>query len=793
MKTAIRFVIVTAVVVAAAVAAVFVATDPLWSTLAKPGARATRLATEQRRPRPDEPRPAEAVPLYSAGFADDSGFDLVTSFMAQDYDRGSLEDHRAAIRSRGPRGIASLQERLAQLSPDLAAADPRTAEARARLEMILGLVHMHEGQFDEAARLFQQARADGRRLPPETRSNLLAMLGVAALRRGEVENCVTCVGASSCIFPIAAEAQHRFPSGSRAAMGYFLDYLKERPEDLGIRWLLNVAAMTLGEYPSGVPGEYLIPLDRFRSPVPMGRFTNIAVEVGLDARGPNMAGGSAFDDFTGDGLPDVFYSSCDWDKGAALFVNRGDRFEEVKASKPGLEGQDMSLNLQAADYDNDGKLDVLLLRGGWEGPARLSLLRNLGGGGFEDVTTAAGLAEPIACQSAAWGDYDNDGKLDVYIVGEYHKDQPDARNLCRLYHNNGNGTFTNVADKAGVTNEEWAKGASWGDYDNDGWPDLYVSNTWGPNRLYRNKGDGTFVDVAEQAGVVDPDRSFSCWFWDYDNDGKLDLFVCGYFARLNDIVADMLCQPASTAERPRLFRNLGNGKFEDVTRAVGLDRVMLPMGTNFADIDNDGFLDMYLGTGQPAYMTLDPSLMFKNVEGRKFVDVTEATGTGHLQKGHGVSFADWDGDGDLDIFVEMGGVATGDQAHNVLFENPGTKPTRHWLDVKLVGVQTNRGAIGTRIQAEIKRSDGSRRSIFRTIGTGSSFGGNCLTAHLGLDQDAQVETLTITWPVSKTHQVFQMIPADQTIEITEGQTQFRRLMRPRPGSVTVGSARGKAR
>ncbi|MFO0890383.1 MAG: CRTAC1 family protein [Isosphaeraceae bacterium] len=473
----------------------------------------------------------------------------------------------------------------------------------------------------------------------------------------------------------------------------------------------------------------------------------------------------------------MFFSSCDWDRGAALFLNRDGQFRECEASRPGLKGQDMSLNLQHADYDNDGRLDVLILRGGWEGPARMSLLRNTGGGAFEDVTVRVGLDRPIASQSAAWGDYDNDGKLDLYVVGENHSDRPDPRNLCRLYHQSKDGTFTDVAAEVGVLNEGWAKGATWGDYDDDGKLDLYVSNMWGPNRLYRNRGDGRFDDVAMELGVAEPYHGFSCWFWDYDNDGKLDLFVCGYFARLNDIIADRLGTPTS-AERPRLYRNTGGGHFEDVTAAVGLDRVMLPMGTNFADIDNDGFLDMYLGTGQPAYMTLVPNLMFKNEGGRRFVDVTEASGTGHLQKGHGVSFADADGDGDLDLFVQMGGVATGDRSHNAYFRNPGPQPARHWLAVKLVGEQTNRAAFGARIRADLKRPDGSRRSIFRVIGAGSSFGGNSLVAHLGLDDSSQVEALTVSWPVSRTRQVFRDVPGDQSIEITEGKADYRRTGRP---------------
>ena len=164
---------------------------------------------------------------------------------------------------------------------------------------------------------------------------------------------------------------------------------------------------------------------------------------------------------------------------------------------------------------------------------------------FEDVTLSAGLGEPIASQSAAWGDYDNDGLLDLYVAGEYDVRQAvTPLTLCRLYRNRGDGTFESVAEEAGVRNMAFAKGVAWGDYDDDGDLDLYVSNMLGPNRLYRNDGDGTFTDVAAELGVDQPHNSFSCWFWDYDNDGRLDLFVAGFHASLQDIVADMLGQPA---------------------------------------------------------------------------------------------------------------------------------------------------------------------------------------------------------------------------------------------------------
>ncbi len=160
---------------------------------------------------------------------------------------------------------------------------------------------------------------------------------------------------------------------------------------------------------------------------------------------------------------------------------------------------------------------------------------------------------------------------------------------------------------------------------------------------------------------------------------------------------------------------------------------MAPMGANFGDIDNDGYLDIYLGTGDMSYEGLDVNLMFKNVDGLRFDDVTTSSGTGHLQKGHGVSFADWDGDGDLDLFVELGGATPGDQAYNALFQNPGLG--RQWLKVKLVGTKTNRAALGAKIRVDVKSADGQMRSIYRTVGNNSSFGGNSLVEMIGLGDE----------------------------------------------------------
>ena len=492
-----------------------------------------------------------------------------------------------------------------------------------------------------------------------------------------------------------------------------------------------------------------------------------------------MAGGSVFDDFTGDGLPDILTSSFDVDLGGSLFVNRGDGTFEDRSVSSGLASQPLAVNTSQADFDNDGRLDVLLLRGGWETPYPLSLLRNKGEGVFEDVTKAAGLAEPIASHSGAWGDFDNDGNVDLYVCGEFGKIEggslfpgggnlapSDPRNRCRLYRNRGDGTFKNVAETAAVCNDRFAKGAAWGDYDGDGSLDLFVSNFTGGNRLYHNRGDGTFEDVAPQLGLTKPDNSFSCWFWDFDNDGRLDLFVNDYSSDFHDAVASLLGQPVSPDSHPRLYRNLGAAGFRDVAPDVGLNRVALAMGSGFGDIDNDGFLDFYLGTGSPGYSSVLPNLLFKNVEGRRFEDVTSSSGTGHLQKGHGVSFADCDSDGDLDLFIESGGAVPGDKAYNALFVNPGHG--RHWLKVKLVGTRTNRAALGARIQVDLERPDGLTRSIYRQVGGASSYGGNSLVELIGLADARSVAALTITWPASRSRQTFRNVAADLFIEVTEG-------------------------
>ncbi len=361
---------------------------------------------------------------------------------------------------------------------------------------------------------------------------------------------------------------------------------------------------------------------------------------------------------------------------------------------------------------------MLVLRGAWRtrtGRRPNSLLRNLGAGEdgvvrFEDVTEEAGLLSFHPTQAAAWGDYDGDGWLDLYIGNESLPRHP---NPCQLYRNAGAGaggkvTFTELAAEAGVDAGGLVKGVAWGDADNDGRLDLYVSRLLEPNLLFHNRGaagEPRFREVGAAAGVTEPRHSFPTWFWDYDNDGWLDIFVSGYAADYltggaGSVAADMLGLPRGGAETPRLYRNLGAGgapAFEDVTVAAGLDQVLLTMGSNFGDLDNDGFPDFYLGTGAPSFRALVPNRMFWNDGGRRFLDATASGGFGHLQKGHGVAFGDLDNDGDQDVYAVIGGAFSGDVYPNALFENPGHG--NRWITLRLEGTTANRSAIGDRRSA----------------------------------------------------------------------------------------------
>jgi hypothetical protein len=299
------------------------------------------------------------------------------------------------------------------------------------------------------------------------------------------------------------------------------------------------------------------------------------------------------DDFDNDGLLDLVISGSGLDSQLRFFRSKGDGTFTELTEAAGLQGLTGGLNLIQADYDNDGFVDLLVLRGGWlgkDGRFPLSLLRNNGDNTFTDGTEAAGLLRFHPTQTAVWFDYNGDGWLDLFIANETVP-ETGALDRCELFRNNGDGTFTECAADHGVALSGWFKGVVSGDFNNDGRPDLFISVFGGPNILLRNDGpEGEdksakarwrFSDVAAKAGVTEPERSFPCWFWDYDNDGWLDIFVCGYaITDAGDVLADYLDSAPPTAERPRLYRNNHDGTFADVTKAAGAYKVLEGMGAN---------------------------------------------------------------------------------------------------------------------------------------------------------------------------------------------------------------------
>ena len=645
--------------------------------------------------------------------------------------------------------------------------DPAADDLRSAALRTLGAVALFEGDVETAVRRLEAARdalAPYLKEYPDLRPRFFELeqaVGIAHLRRGEMDNCLVNASADRCLFPLRPGGHHHDRSGARAAVDRFRAGLAHAPDNLEVRWLLNLAYMVLGRYPKDVPKNQLLSPSLFRSEATVSRFTDVAAKTGLGRM--DVAGGTITDDFDGDGLTDVVFSSVDFCSPLRLYRNRGDGGFEDRTEAAGLLRQLGGLNTTQTDYNNDGRIDIFVMRGGWELPMRNSLLRNNGDGTFTDVTREAGLSSGShSTHSVAWGDFDNDGWLDVFVGHELTPSQ--------LFRNRGDGTFEDVSRRAGVGATAFTKGVVFGDYDKDGFPDLYVSNMFGDNFLYHNNGDGTFTEVATRLGVHGPLPSFPTWFFDYDNDGWLDIFVASYPQSLEEFVKHYLGLPPS-AETLVLYRNKGDGTFTDVTRKVRLDRVIPAMGANFGDLDNDGFLDIYLGTGTPSFGSLMPNIMLKNDAGQRFLDVTEASGTGHLQKGHGVAFADLDHDGDEDVVVNVGGAVPGDSYDEALFENPGTGGN-NWISLKLLGVRTNRAAIGARITLHLRGAPEGSALRYREVTSGGSFGSSSLTQHIGLGRATIIDSLEVYWPVSRKTQLFQNVPVNRFLQIREGEASY---------------------
>jgi len=655
---------------------------------------------------------------------------------------------------------------------------------------------IRSGKNDKAISLYSQliekAIAQGYEQNSPAVLNVKQNLALAYLRKGEIDNCIHHHSSASCIIPLQPAGFHQLTEGSTQAAKIYEELLLASPSDLKYQWLYNIAKITLGQYPDMVKEKWrmeptVLKNDTNKNNLPI--FKNIASEVGVAVN--DLSGGVILDDFNNDYYPDIVASSWHLQDQLQYFaseiINNQITFTE-RTREAGLTGITGGLNIIQADYDNDGWIDLLVLRGAWlrdKGKHPNSLLRNNGDGTFSDVTEKSGLMSYHPTQTAVWRDFNNDGWLDVFIGNEAMTAMDN--NSCELFINQQDGTFKNFARQAGVQVNRYVKGVAAADFNNDGFQDLYVSTLYGKNYLFKNSGNPSagyprFEDVTTSAGLDQEMGTFPCWFWDYDNDGWQDIFVNEFLFEVSresgimDKVAADYMGLANQGATPHLFKNNGDGTFTEVTSNANLYKVTYTMGSNFGDFNNDGWLDCYLATGEPGLSGVMPNRAFLNIEGKTFQDVTTSSGLGHIQKGHAVAFADINLDGDQDIYTVLGGAFEGDNYFNALFENPILSANQEknisnqWVNIFLRGVNSNKSGVGARLLIKGKEN-GKDRSIVRELNSGGSFGSNPLNLAIGLGQMNKIESLQVFWPGTIQPQTFHDIPLNTTLKITENESK----------------------
>ncbi len=539
-----------------------------------------------------------------------------------------------------------------------------------------------------------------------------------------------------------------------AADSLFRKTIDHHPAILKVRWHYLQVQLLLGRNPKAMPAQY-----RFPDAIPDtgnigGRFTEVAKAMGVNKFNGGRSSGWA--DFDGDGdldlaalgHPELYY-----------YRNDGGHFANL-TKESGLILPEGGIGTQVADYDNDGDADVYITRDGWFGPGKKHLFQNDGRAHFKDVTDQAGVGnENGSTFCASWGDFDRDGWLDIYL-GNGTGAIGDSTNV--LFRNNHQGTFTDVAARAGVDNRKQTLSTAFGDYDGDGWPDLYLENFTQPNVLYHNNGNGTFTDVTAQTGTAaDQVDGFITFFLDYNNDGLLDIFV-GNWSQYDVVLEDRVAGRAThPRDRSVLLRNNGNSTFTDVAEEAGLARALGTMSGVPGDFDYDGYLDLFLGNGGPTMERRELSTMFRNNGNGTFADVTAQVGVLNLGKLHGVTFADYDQDGDLDLYTPVGGARPGDQWENTLYRNEGFG--NHWIVFQLKGTRSNRDGIGAKIR--VKAGDLFQ---FAEVASGYSFGcSNSLEQEFGLGKHSRVDQVEVQWPSGQIDR-YQNLEADRFVLLEEG-------------------------
>ena len=467
------------------------------------------------------------------------------------------------------------------------------------------------------------------------------------------------------------------------------------PELLEPRWNLMVAAGRSGEDAASLPERYRLDIPDRSAASPV-RFDEASSEVGIERW--SRARASAWADFDGDGDLDLFTLGIR--DPHALYRNR---LREDGAAAFAPAALDAALfdprggwSALFFDYDRDGDPDLYVTRDGWDGEDGNSLYRN-DGGRFVDVAAAAGAASSADGFTAAVADVNRDGLLDLYVANGVAT-RGGAPN--ELFLGAPEGRFVERAEPMGVADHGRSIGSAFGDYDRDGWPDLLVVNFFDRPVLYRNVEGAGFEDVSAEAGIAAPHEGFVGFFFDYDNDGWLDILVVGFTSDM-EVALRSRIEGKAVAEGSRLalYRNGGDGAFTDVTLEAGLSWNLGAMAATFGDYDNDGWLDIFVGVGAPPMERFEANRLFRNLGDGTFADVSASAGVDDLGKGHGATFADFDHDGDLDLFVPIGGAFPGDRQKSRFYRNPASE-MRHpngWLHILLRATSLHPDAVGAQV------------------------------------------------------------------------------------------------
>jgi hypothetical protein len=526
--------------------------------------------------------------------------------------------------------------------------------------------------------------------------------------------------------------------------------------------------MTVDGFPSEVPARYRIAtpfIDSFygeearrvRQKYSTLKLTDRAAELGVAAYG--VGRGVAVEDFDHDGHLDLV--TADFFGHLHYYRNTSGRFVEA-TQEAGLAGVTQPLSVSAADYDNDGWVDLFVVR-----PFdRFQLLHN-DHGHFVDRTAASGLLAGVPEDTlatswfATWADVDNDGDLDLFVSAWAFR-VPFVSGLVarprmdsKLYINDGNGHFHDgTADfrLAADMEDRQFIGAAFGDYDGDGFPDLFVSGPIpGTSALYHNEGGRSFTRVELPADFKEP--GFTAAFLDINQDGRLDIFQGGFndarTAAARTVFGDQGFQMGASL----FLLQTADGRFEKHPELFGGGAALSTMGTSYGDLDNDGCFDFYLGTGNPEPWFILPNMMYMGQRRGtactgQMENVSALNGVGTVQKGHGIVFFDFDDDGDQDVFSNLGGMWPADVWVSQLFVNESV-PKNHWIKIRLRGRRTNYYGVGATIKITARRPDGSTLVRYRQMDNETGFGSAPYLAHVGLLDAVAVEGVEVYWPASR--------------------------------------------